>query len=74
MMMYLHGGDWESIRDALKTLGAPTNVQDIEITTEEVIEALMLAHDIKPERYTILGYKGLTEDAAEVLAKHTLVI
>ena len=74
MMMYLHGGDWESIRDALKTLGAPTNVQDIEITTEEVLEALMLAHDIKPERYTILGYKGLTEDAAEVLAKHTLVI
>ncbi len=74
MIMYLHGGDWEGIAKALKTIGAPTNVEDIEVTREEVIQALVMAHEIKPERYTILGYKGLTVDAAEALAGNTMVI
>jgi glycerol-1-phosphate dehydrogenase [NAD(P)+] len=74
MMMYLHGGDWEGIRRALKTIGAPTNVSQMEVTKEEVLEALVKAHDIKPERYTILGYRGLTMEAAEVLAEETGVI
>lgn len=74
MMMYLHGGDWEGIRNALKTIGTPTNVKDIGITREEAIQALVMAHEIKPERYTILGYKGLTQDAAEALATKTMVI
>lgn len=74
MMMYLHGGDWGKIRDALKTIGVPTNVKDVEVTREEIINALVLAHEIKPERYTILGYKGLTEGAAEALAEATSVV
>ena len=74
MMMYLHGGDWERIRGALRTIGAPTTAQQIDITGEQVVEALIKAHEIKPERYTILGYKGLTEDAANALAKTTKVI
>jgi glycerol-1-phosphate dehydrogenase [NAD(P)+] len=74
MMMYLHGGDWESIRGALKTIGAPTCAKDAELTNEEVIQALVTAHDIRPERYTILGYRGLTIEAAEALAKNTMVI
>jgi len=74
MMMYLHGGNWQKIRDALETIGAPTNISGLELTSEDIIQALVNAHDIKPERYTILGYHGLTEDAAETLAEKTGVI
>ena len=74
MMMYLHGGNWESIRDALEIIGAPTTAEGAGLSREEVIQALVKAHDIKPERYTILGYHGLTEEAAESLAEKTGVI
>lgn len=74
MMMYLHGGDWQGIREALGAIGAPTTARQIGIEPEQVIEALVKAHEIKPERYTILGYKGLTPDAARALATATKVI
>ena len=74
MMMYLHGGDWEQVRKALKAVGAPTTAQQLNIPDEQIIQALVKAHEIKPERYTILGFKGLTEDAAGALAKTTMVI
>lgn len=74
MMMYLHGGDWKSIRDSLKIIGAPTDINNIGLTRDDVIQALVKAHEIKPERYTILGFKGLTLEAAEALAENTGVI
>ncbi|MCK5397133.1 MAG: NAD(P)-dependent glycerol-1-phosphate dehydrogenase, partial [Thermoplasmata archaeon] len=74
MMMYLHGGNWQSIRDALKIIGAPANAEEAGLTREDIIQALVKAHDIKPERYTILGYHGLTKEAAERLAEKTGVI
>lgn len=74
MMMYLHGGNWEKLRDSLEIIGAPIDISDLELTREDIIQALVKAHDIKPERYTILGYHGLTEEAAETLAEKTGVI
>jgi glycerol-1-phosphate dehydrogenase [NAD(P)+] len=74
MMMHLHGGDWERIRNALQTIGVPTNAKDIGLMRDEVIRALVVAHDIKPERFTILGYKQLTAEDAEELAETTMVI
>ena len=41
---------------------------------EEVLEALVHAHEINKERYTILGDEGLTPDASERLARITKVI
>lgn len=73
MMMYLHGGKWEEIRDALKTIGAPTNASELGIEEEYIIQALLYAHKIRPERYTILG-TGLTREAAEKVARITKVI
>lgn len=73
MMMYLHGGDWEKIRDALIQIGAPTSAKEMGIADEEIIEALLYAHTIRPERYTILG-SGLTRAAAEKMAAVTKVI
>ncbi len=74
MMMYLHGGDWKRIRDALQKVGAPTAAKDVGITKTQVIDALIKAHTIRPERYTILGDKGLTFEAAEKLAIATKVV
>ncbi|UCE81501.1 MAG: NAD(P)-dependent glycerol-1-phosphate dehydrogenase [Methanobacteriota archaeon] len=74
MMMYLHGGDWERIREALRQIGAPTNAEELGISPEQIIDALVHAHEIRKDRYTILGDRGLTSDAAERLAKITKVI
>ncbi|MDY0266251.1 MAG: NAD(P)-dependent glycerol-1-phosphate dehydrogenase [Methanimicrococcus sp.] len=73
IMMYLYGGDWERIRNALIQIGAPTSAAEMGIEDEEIIEALVQAHKIRPERYTILG-GGLTRQAAEKMAAVTKVI
>ena len=70
----LHGGDWRSIQNILKTIGAPTTAAELGVDDDEIIEALTIAHTIRPERYTILGDNGLTRDAAIKLAKKTEVI
>ena len=69
--MYLHGGDWEGIRNALKEIGAPTTARELGIGREEIIKALTEAHKVRPERYTILGTDGITEEAAHHLVKAT---
>ena len=72
MMMYLHGGDWQKIRRALKIIGAPINAKDLGIDPEHIIEALTKAHRMRPERYTVLG-TGLTKEAARKIARVTEV-
>ena len=74
MMMNLHGGDWKCIRDTLKKMKAPSNAYELGIDPESIIEALTLAHTIRPERYTILGDRGLSRSAAKNLAIKTEVI
>jgi len=74
MMMYLHGGDWIRIRDALTKIGCPTSARDLGVTSEQVIQALMTAHKIRRDRFTILGNLGLTYEAAEKVATITKVI
>jgi glycerol-1-phosphate dehydrogenase [NAD(P)+] len=74
MMVYLHGGNWREIRDALIKLGAPTTSKELGISKKKIVEALVRAQEIRPERYTILGENGLTENAARKLAQTTGVI
>lgn len=74
MMMYLHGGDWEEIRDALREIGAPTTAKELGVTKKNIIKALMIANKMRPKRYTILGADGLTKEAAERLVKITGVV
>jgi len=74
MMMYLHGGDWQRICGALRQIGAPTSARELGVPPELVIDALVHAHEIRRDRYTILGDRGLTPDAAERLATITGVI
>jgi glycerol-1-phosphate dehydrogenase [NAD(P)+] len=74
MMAYLYGANWMMIRDSLKALGAPINAEELKIEPNFLVQALTQAHLIRPERFTILGEKGLTRDAAEKLARATGVI
>lgn len=74
MMMYLHGGDWTRIRDSLSTIGAPTTAEQLGIEDERIVEALARAHQVRHDRYTVLGDRGLSTDAAERLARITGII
>ncbi len=74
IMMYLHGGDWKKIKSALQAVDAPTTARGLEISEEEVIEALVHAPEIRPGRYTILGNRKMNRDAAKEAAKETGVI
>ena len=74
MMMYLHGGDWKGVKDVLCRIGAPTTAKQLGVSDRQLIDALTLAHSLRPDRYTILGEKGITPEAAEDLARITGVI
>jgi len=71
---YLHGANWQLIKDFLQKIGAPTTAKELGIEPEYILKALTMAHSIRPERYTILGESGLTKDAAQRVATITGVI
>lgn len=73
MMMFLHGGDWMAIRNALKDIGAPVNASELGLASEDIIDALVEAPNIRKDRFTILGV-GIDRETAEVVAKTTMVI
>lgn len=72
--LYLHGKNWMKIRHVLKTIGAPITAKEIGVSIDKLIEALMIAHTIRPERYTILGEKGISKEAAEEIIKVTKLV
>jgi len=74
MMAKLHGLKWETLRDSLKTIGAPTTAEELGIPDKTIIKALRLARSIRPERYTILNKIKMDEETAIKLAKSTGVI
>jgi glycerol-1-phosphate dehydrogenase [NAD(P)+] len=74
MMAKLHGLDWEAVRDSLATIGAPTTADDLGVDGETLVEALVKAGAIRPERYTILNKVDLTLKSAGKLAENTCVI
>jgi glycerol-1-phosphate dehydrogenase [NAD(P)+] len=73
MMTQLQGDDWQAIREALRTIGCPTNAKELGIPSKYIIKALTIAHRIRKDRYTVLD-GGLSKGAAERLAKNTEVI
>lgn len=74
MMASLHGLDWNLIRRTLQKIGAPVTAEEIGIDPKYIVEALVMAPKIRPERYTILSEKKLDYEDARALAKETGVI
>jgi glycerol-1-phosphate dehydrogenase [NAD(P)+] len=67
LMAYLQGADWKLIRDTLRRVGAPTTCSELGMDEDTVVRALVAAHAIRPDRYTILGERGLSAEAAKNL-------
>ena len=74
MMAKLHRQDWKKIANALRNVGAPTSAKQIGLKKEEIVTALMMAQDLRPERYTILKEVEMTSRKATSLASMTGVI
>ena len=74
LMARLHHINWKRIKETLQRVGAPTTAKELGVKPERVIEALVKACTLRPERYTILDEKKLDHDSAEKLAKATGVI
>ncbi len=74
MMAHLHGLNWQRIKSKLEKAGAPTTSDELGIESQDIIQALVKARTIRPERYTILNEKRLTNRAAKALARKTDVI
>lgn len=74
MMAKLHGLDWEKVAHTLANVGAPTKARQIGITDEQVIEALVKAQSLRPDRYTILSKIKMDKKSARALAKSVGII
>ncbi len=74
LMAKLQRQDWKKVIQTLKNVGAPTTAKQIGLKPKDVVKALVIAQDLRPERYTILKEKEMTERRALALAKSTKVI
>lgn len=72
--MYLHRGDWMRIRRLLLSVKAPVDSKTLGIDEEYLIEALLEASRIRPERFTILSKVKLDRAGAEDVLTKTLII
>jgi len=70
----LQGQDWKKIVKTLRDVGAPTTAKEIGLTEETVVEALTIAQELRPDRYTILKEVKMTYKRARDLAKSVKVI
>ncbi|MGA2664317.1 MAG: sn-glycerol-1-phosphate dehydrogenase [Nitrososphaerales archaeon] len=74
MIAKVQGLDWRSIRGALRDVKAPVTASEIGVSEGQIVEALLRASGIRPERYTILSRVHLTERTALELAQETGVV
>ena len=74
MMARLQKLNWRRIKSKLEKVGAPTTAEELGVESEDVIEALVRAKSVRPERYTILDKKKLNRKSAKALARKSGVI
>lgn len=63
LALYLHGENWKTIKSILEKVKHPITFNEIGIDREILLQAMINAHKIRPDRYTILG-EGLNKKAA----------
>jgi glycerol-1-phosphate dehydrogenase [NAD(P)+] len=74
MMAKLHGLDWEIIAETLENVGAPTTAKQIKLNENQVVNSLLIAQSLRPDRYTILTKVKLDKQSALDLAKSVNVL
>ena len=58
----------------LKCIGAPTDAAGISLDRDILVDALVEAQQMRPERYTVLNEAGMSHEKALKLAKETNVL
>lgn len=71
---FLHGSNWQRIKSTLKQLGAPITACELGVKDIDIVKALQVSAQIRPERYTILHKLNLGFDACETVARATGII
>ena len=61
MMAKLQGQDWKEITSTLKCIGAPTDAAGINLDRDILVDALVEAQQMRPERYTVLNDAGMSQ-------------
>lgn len=75
IMLYIYGDPlWVRVKKVMKKIGLPTSAEELGLPGEILVKALSIAHEIRPERYTILGEKGLSSEASVRVLRETGVI
>ena len=81
LMAYLQDLDWRALKKALEDVGAPASAAQIGLDAEAIIRTLVRARAIneawirdRPDIYTVLMEKPLTENSAREIAIKTGVI
>ena len=74
MTAKLQRGEWGVVRTALENVHAPVTAAELGLKDEMVVEALMRASSIRPERYTVLSKVKLDREKSLALARTTGVI
>mgnify|MGYP001772565017 CR=1 FL=1 len=67
-------GDWCSIKEALEKAGAPTKLEEIGLSKEQALEALIYAKRIRRKRFTILEALNPDKKEFEEILKKTELI
>ncbi len=79
IMEYLHQkyygtGDWEAIKTILEKAQVPTTAKELNLTKEQVLEALIYAKRIRKKRYTILEDVNPSKEELELILIKTGII
>ena len=74
IMSKIHGLDHEIIIKTLQNIKAPTTAKEIDVTEDQIIESLLIAQSLRPERYTILNKIKIDKESARKIAKSVSVI
>ena len=74
MMSKIHGLDHAVIIKTLQNIKAPTTAKEIDVTEDQIIQSLLIAQSLRPERYTILNKIKMDKESAREIAKSVSVI
>lgn len=74
LMAKLHNLDWWKLRDALRDVKAPVTAAELGLNADQIAKALVLAPELRRERYTILHKMRLSYEDVKTLAKQVDII
>lgn len=59
---YLRGGDWQEVKELLRSAGMQAAAGGFGLGSEKIVEAIVAAPGTRPGRYTVLDETGLGEE------------